>query len=92
MASLFCGRRETLRSRFLAMGDHLFDVSVLTELISCGDPSQLNLAIDRKIASIFDLDDAMKVQTRNGRVSAIGNEFRHMMQSIPASFFAQRSL
>lgn len=57
---------------FLVMGDHLFDASVLTELTAHGDPSRLNLAIDRKIISIFDLDDAMKVQTRNGRVSRIG--------------------
>jgi choline kinase len=31
----------------------------------------LNLAVDRKLAAIFDLDDAMKVQTRNDRVVAI---------------------
>jgi choline kinase len=57
---------------FLLMADHLFDLSVLESLVRQADPAQLNLAIDRKIASIFDLDDAMKVQTRNGRVAAIG--------------------
>ncbi len=36
------------------------------------DPGELNLAIDRKISAIFDLDDAMKVQTTGDRVSAIG--------------------
>ena len=36
------------------------------------DPSELNLAIDRKIEAIFDLDDAMKVQTTGNRVTAIG--------------------
>ena len=32
----------------------------------------MNLAIDRKIEAIFDLDDAMKVQTDADRVIAIG--------------------
>ena len=56
---------------FLLMADHLFDFAVLECLVRQADPGQLNLAIDRKIASIFDLEDAMKVQTRNGRVTAI---------------------
>ena len=56
---------------FLLMADHLFDFAILEELVRQGDPEQLNLAIDRKIASIFDLEDAMKVQTRKGYVTAI---------------------
>ena len=36
------------------------------------DPSRLNLAIDRKIDSIFDLDDAMKVRTDGNQLVAIG--------------------
>ena len=36
----------------------------------------LNLAVDRKIDSIFDLDDAMKVQTQGDRVAAIGKNLR----------------
>jgi choline kinase len=32
----------------------------------------LNLAIDRKLNSIFDLDDAMKLKTNGERVMAIG--------------------
>ena len=54
------------------MGDHLFDPSVLARVIEQADPSELNLAIDRKIKAIFDLDDAMKVQTKGDRVIAIG--------------------
>ena len=57
---------------FLAMGDHLFDTSILRSLIEEAEAESLNLAIDRKIASIFDLDDAMKVQTRGDRVHRIG--------------------
>ena len=56
----------------LAMGDHLFEPSILDQLIACADLDKLNLAIDRKIDSIFDLDDAMKVRTEGNGIVAIG--------------------
>jgi len=59
---------------FLAMGDHLFESSILDRLIAEADRSRLSLAIDRKIDSIFDLDDAMKVQTQDGLILAIGKK------------------
>ena len=59
---------------FLAMGDHLFEPSILSQLIAQADPDKLNLAIDMKIASIFDLDDAMKVRTEDNRIVAIGKK------------------
>lgn len=57
---------------FLTMGDHLFETSILQTLLGHPDPARLNLAIDRKIASIFDLDDAMKVRSEGDRIVAIG--------------------
>jgi 1L-myo-inositol 1-phosphate cytidylyltransferase len=57
---------------FLAMGDHLFEQSILDTLLAQADPRRLNLAIDGKIASIFDLEDAMKVRTEGNRIVAIG--------------------
>ena len=59
---------------FLAMGDHLFEPSILDQLITHADLDKLNLAIDRKIDSIFDLDDAMKVRTEDNRIVAIGKK------------------
>jgi 1L-myo-inositol 1-phosphate cytidylyltransferase len=59
---------------FLAMGDHLFQPSILNSLLQFADPARLNLAIDRKIASIFDLDDAMKVRTEGNQLIAIGKK------------------
>ena len=61
---------------FLAMGDHLFESSIVTSLLRDADFSRLNLAIDRKIASIFDLDDAMKVRTDGDRLLAIGKNLK----------------
>jgi 1L-myo-inositol 1-phosphate cytidylyltransferase len=59
---------------FLAMGDHLFESSFLEQLVAQADLSRLNLAIDRKIDSIFDLDDAMKVRTEDKLIVAIGKK------------------
>ncbi|HKP03582.1 MAG TPA: NTP transferase domain-containing protein [Chthoniobacterales bacterium] len=59
---------------FLAMGDHLFESSILDRLLAEADLGKLNLAIDRKIDSIFDLNDAMKVRTEQSRIVAIGKQ------------------
>lgn len=58
----------------LTMGDHLFDQAIIDLLLRHADADQLNVAIDRKRDSIFDLDDAMKIQTRGNRVVAIGKQ------------------
>jgi len=62
---------------FLAMGDHLFESSILDRLITHADLSRLNLAIDKKIGAIFDLDDAMKVRTDGNRIAAIGKKLEN---------------
>ena len=58
----------------LTMSDHLFDNALLDTLLDRADERVLNLAIDRKIESIVDLDDAMKVQTKSDHVVAIGKD------------------
>ena len=72
--SVLCAAGKVREPFFLAMGDHLFDPSVLDRIVEKADRSELNLAIDRKIKTIFDLDDAMKVQTDADRVIAIGKD------------------
>jgi 1L-myo-inositol 1-phosphate cytidylyltransferase len=59
---------------FLAMGDHVFESAILDALVARADFSRLNLAVDQKIDSIFDLDDAMKVKTRDNLIVAIGKK------------------
>ena len=56
----------------LTMGDHVFDDTIIHCLLDNFEPGLLNIAIDRKIESIVDLDDAMKVQTRGNEVTGIG--------------------
>jgi len=61
----------------LTMSDHLFDGALVDHLLDNFDPGSLNVAVDRKLESIFDLEDAMKVQTRGGRVIGIGKDLRN---------------
>ena len=58
----------------LTMSDHVFDKSIIDLLVREAEPSQLTLAIDKKLSSIFDLDDAMKIQTCGDRVIAVGKD------------------
>jgi 1L-myo-inositol 1-phosphate cytidylyltransferase len=60
----------------LTMGDHLFDSALIDCLLDNFEPGLLNVAIDRKLESIVDLDDAMKVQTRGNKVTGIGKNLR----------------
>ena len=60
----------------LTMSDHLFDHAIVNRLLDNFDSGLLNIAVDRKLDSIFDLDDAMKVQTRGNRVTGIGKDLR----------------
>jgi 1L-myo-inositol 1-phosphate cytidylyltransferase len=61
----------------LLMGDHLFEPALLDALLAGADLSQVNLAVDRKVGSIFDIDDATKVLTDGDRLVAIGKELVH---------------
>jgi choline kinase len=59
----------------LAMADHVVGDEVM-ELARDHEPTPggATLLVDRRINSIFDLDDATKVATQDGRVLAIGKE------------------
>ena len=60
----------------LTMGDHVFENIIVDCLLDNFEPDVLNIAIDRKLDSIVDLDDAMKLQTRGNKVTGIGKNLR----------------
>ena len=60
----------------LTMGDHVFDDTIIDCLLQNFEPDLLNIAVDRKLHSIVDLDDAMKVQTRGNKITGIGKNLR----------------
>ncbi len=74
--SLLAAKDYVTAPFLLTMSDHLFNDATVDLLIESADLNQLNLAIDKKLDSIFDLDDAMKVQTRGDRIAAIGKNLR----------------
>lgn len=60
----------------LTMSDHLFDDTIVDRLLDSFDPNFLNVAVDRKLDSIFDLEDAMKVRVEGEQVTDIGKNLR----------------
>lgn len=67
---------EMLAEQFLLlMADHLFDPQMLAAMrdVRLG-PGEVVLAVDRKLDSIYDMDDATKVRLAGERVAAIGKE------------------
>lgn len=74
--SLYVARDAVRGESFvLTMADHLFDHTIITDLIATGTPEQgVCLAVDNDVESIFDLDDATKVQVEDGLIRLIGKE------------------
>jgi 1L-myo-inositol 1-phosphate cytidylyltransferase len=70
--SVLAARSQLARPFLLMMGDHLFGPLIVERAIEHADLNMLNVAVDRKVNTIFDLADAMKVQTKADRVTAIG--------------------
>lgn len=57
----------------LTMADHVLgDTLMQTVRMHTPPPRGATLLVDRKVDTIFDMDDATKVQVANGRVQAIG--------------------
>lgn len=75
--SLLAAADHVAKPFLLTMSDHLFDDAIVDRLLDSFTPDFLNIAVDRKLDSIFDLEDAMKVQTRGNQVTDIGKELRH---------------
>ena len=74
--SLLASAPQVQRPFLLTMADHLFAATIVDLLIAEQRSGWLNVAIDRKIGSIFDLEDAMKLQTRGKQIVAIGKELK----------------
>jgi choline kinase len=71
--SLLKTRGVTSGPFVLLMGDHLMERAIVEGLLAAdhGDFGAV-LAVDRKIAQVFDLDDATRVRTSGRRIEEIG--------------------
>lgn len=70
--SLLTAEQIVKRPFILAMGDHIFGPGIIDLLVERADLKALNVAVDRKLGTIVDPDDAMKVKTEGDRVVTIG--------------------
>jgi 1L-myo-inositol 1-phosphate cytidylyltransferase len=70
--SLFAAANRVAEPFLLTMSDHLFDNAIVDLLMDSSDVDLLNVAVDRKRDSIFDLEDAMKVRMDGKTLTAIG--------------------
>jgi choline kinase len=75
--SLLAAADRVSKPFLLTMSDHLFDSALVGRLLDSFEASFLSIAVDRKLDSIFDLADAMKVQTVGNRITDIGKNLRH---------------
>ena len=68
--------RHCLRDPFLLlMADHIFEARTARELLKEPlQPGEVILAVDTKLDTIFDLDDATKVRRRGDRIVDIGKQ------------------
>ena len=72
-------RAEAPTPVWLAMGDHLVEPALFDRLPRAADEFQATglggvLAIDFKLADVFDMPDANKLQLDDGRLAAIGKD------------------
>src|SRR5438552_7718554 len=74
--SLLAAADRVNKPFLLTMSDHLFDAAVVDRLLASFDSDFLNIGVDQKLDSTFDLEDAMKVRTRGNRVTDIGKKLR----------------
>lgn len=61
---------------YLAMADHVFDPAIANAVGAAyvTAPGDVHLATDARVADVFDLADAIKVETRDTRIVAIGKD------------------
>ena len=73
--SVLAAAERLERNYLLLMADHLFDPCLLQAMAHV-DPEedQVVLAVDRKLESIYDMDDATKAQVEDGCIVEIGKE------------------
>jgi choline kinase len=86
--------RDLVGERFLLlMADHLFDDQIASDLLELPvDGDATVLAVDRKLNSLFDIDDATKVATNGIYITDIGKQLSRYDAVDTGMFLCSRSL
>ena len=73
--SVLCARPFITREYILTMADHILDDDIMYRIRDHHPPEGgATLCVDYKLDTIFDMDDATKVQTLESRIIKIGKE------------------
>lgn len=73
--SVLAAAGELERNYLLMMADHLFDPAMIEQVCNVAlAADEVGLAVDYKLDSIFDMDDATKVKTEGGQIVDIGKD------------------
>ncbi len=86
--SLLVAREQFHEPFLLAMADHVFDEPLVSAMAGAPvRPGEVVMLADDRIDRVFCLDMAVKVQTREGRVVAVGRGLR-TFDAVDAGLFA----
>jgi 1L-myo-inositol 1-phosphate cytidylyltransferase len=82
-----------VRDRFIVtMADHLLDRRIVTLALESDPVGGAVLCVDRKLATVFDIADATKVATQDGRIRAIGKHLSEYDAVDTGVFHCSRAL
>jgi len=86
--SVYCARNALKNEdRFLIMmADHIFDSALLKKIINYKIKEGCLLAIDKNLSKVFDLQEAMKVYEKNGKILDIGKSLKNY-NAVDTGFF-----
>lgn len=71
--SVLAGARYVDAPFLLSMADHIYDSSLAAKVARADmRKADLYLCVDRRVSEVYDIDDATKVRTVNGRIVDIG--------------------
>lgn len=70
----------------LMMADHIFDSALLKKIINYKINQGCVLAIDKNLSKVFDLQEAMKVYEKNGKILDIGKSLKNY-NAVDTGFF-----
>jgi len=68
------------------MADHIFDSALLKKIINYKIKEGCLLAIDKNLSKVFDLQEAMKVYEKNGKILDIGKSLKNY-NAVDTGFF-----
>ncbi len=91
--SVLAGETSLDEPFILTMCDHIFDPAVVTALQSTAENVRgVDLAVDRDLGGVFDIDDATKVQVVGGRIVGIGKHISRFNAVDTGVFLASPAL